>query len=223
MRGIELERRHIQTQAIRQAQRLAAIHDPSGVMFNVEPVLTLEDGSVVTEEILRRRQERTLQKAFESRVDATHPLILHDSSDPALDGRQGVGAAHPSVNHQESLMNNERHAQIHAETLAPHRSKTQQRKLAKFAPRPTPPKPVIPLHIQPSGGEENWLSLWDLTDMEVERRVKREKKHKAAARKALRLKQQSGKAERRMSRDERRRVYRDLKLEWKQLRGMCST
>ena len=40
------------------AQRLAAIHDPSGVKFNVKPVTTLEDGRVVTLESIERKKER---------------------------------------------------------------------------------------------------------------------------------------------------------------------
>ena len=47
----------------------------------------------------------------------------------------------------------------------------------------------------------------------------REKRREAAARKALRVKQQSGKVERRMARDEKRRVYRGLKLEWGAIKG----
>ncbi|MCJ1288361.1 hypothetical protein MMC26_007716 [Xylographa opegraphella] len=72
-------------------------------------------------------------------------------------------------------------------------SKSQQRKFAKFEPQPPPPKPIIPKGIQILGSEENWLDLWDLPDVEIERRVLRARKRKAASRKALRAKQQSGK------------------------------
>ena len=97
-------------------------------------------------------------------------------------------------------------------------SKTQQKKLEALKPRPPPPKPVLPEGIFIPEGEENFLELWDLPDTELERRVLREKRRKAAARKALRIKQQSGKAERRMARDEKRRVYRDIKLVWKTIK-----
>ena len=73
---------------------------------------------------------------------------------------------------------------------------------------------MIPKGIKIPEGEEDWLSLWDLPDDELERRVIREKRRKAAERKALRERQKAGKAERRAARDERRRVYRELKLEW---------
>jgi hypothetical protein len=58
LRAIEAERRKIQTNAVFMAQRLAAIHDPSGVKFNVKPVTTLEDGRVVTLESIERKKER---------------------------------------------------------------------------------------------------------------------------------------------------------------------
>jgi len=121
----------------------------------------------------------------------------------------------------ESVINPERRAQI---DIGQHLqqgtkiSKSQQRKLAKFEPRPPPPKPVIPAGVQVPDSEENWLDLWDLPDVEVERRVLRARKRKAAARKALRVKQQSGKVERRAARDEKRKVYRDLKNTWKSIK-----
>ena len=120
---------------------------------------------------------------------------------------------------QNSMINPARRAQIDAQTQQPRISKTQMKKRAKFAPKPPPPKPVLPAHIPMIEGEENWLALWDLDDDELERRVMREKKRKAANRKALRLKQQSGKDERRMARDERRKVYRELKQEWRNIKG----
>ena len=213
LRAIELERRSIQNQAVRQAQRLAALHDPTGKLFNVEPVLTLEDGTVITEAASRRRAERLLQKESTAQEGPKSSSSVPSSKEDLTQ----------SANHQEPLINADRQAQLVRENPTVFRSKTQEKKLAKFAPRPTPPKPVIPDSVKLFDGEENWLSLWDLTDAELDRRVKRAKKQKAAGRKALRLKQQSGKAERRMARDERRRVYRDLKSEWKELKGETNT
>jgi hypothetical protein len=51
--------------AVYMAQRLAAVYDPSGAMFNVSPVVTLEDGRVTTVEADQRRKEREAQKAAE--------------------------------------------------------------------------------------------------------------------------------------------------------------
>ena len=98
-------------------------------------------------------------------------------------------------------------------------SKSQQKKRGALEIRPPPPKPIIPENIPIPDGEENWLALWDLPDEQLERRVLREKKRKAAERKALRMKQKSGKAERREARDEKRRVYREIKLTWKAIKG----
>ena len=98
-------------------------------------------------------------------------------------------------------------------------TKTQQKKMEQVAPRPPPPKPVIPDGIDiPSDEEENWLDLWDLVDEELERRLIRAKRRAARARKELRIKQKSGKAERRAARDEKRRVYREIKQGWKIIR-----
>ena len=98
-------------------------------------------------------------------------------------------------------------------------SKTQQKRSTISEPRPPPQRPILPEGISPPQGEENWIALWDLPDYELERRVLRAKKKAAAARKALRVKQQSGKVERRAARDEKRKVYRDLKLTWKTIKG----
>lgn len=120
-------------------------------------------------------------------------------------------------------INPERLAHIEAmvSQRAPSRlSKTQQKKRAALELRPPPPKPAIPEGISIPKGEENWLELWNLPDDQLERRVLKEKRRKAAERKALRVKQQSGKAERRVARDEKRRVYRDIKLTWKAIKGM---
>lgn len=101
-------------------------------------------------------------------------------------------------------------------------SKTQARKLEALKPKPEPPKPVIPEHITLPAEEENFVALWDLSDAELDRRLLRVKKRKAAERKALRVKQQSGKAERRMARDEKRAVYRAIKETWKAIKEETS-
>ena len=201
-----MERRKIQQEAIRQAQRLAAIYDPTGARFNVSPVVTLDDGSVITQEQLRRRQERAAEKL---------------AQEEAI--RNGVSEQSSNVEKQLQLNNQQDAGKDSAEPQTnKYRSKTQMKKLALYAPRPPPPKPTIPEGTPLFEQEDNWLSLWDLEDEELERRVNREKRRKAAARKALRVKQQTGKPERRMARDEKRRTYRDSKLEWITIKGRVS-
>lgn len=170
-------------------------HDPSGVSFNVPAMTRLEDGRIVTQESVRRREARLAQ-----------------SEEGDQDGA-GTGA---SGTERSKLNDRKLSPDL---PIKPGMSKRQQKRLALYAPRPVPPKPVIPEEIALPAGEENWLALWDLPDEDIERRLLREKRRKAGERKALRLKQQSGKAERRAARDEKRRVYRDIKLEWKAIKG----
>ena len=184
------------------------MHDPSGVLFNVSPVVKLADGGVVTQESIRRREQRLAEKA--ALEEAQQNGTLENPSDDAKSRPNGVFISNVNGFQQDSTS---------TRPLVRTISKRQQKKQALFAPRPPPPKPVLPAGIALPSDQEDWLSLWDLPDEELERRVKREKKRKAGDRKALRQKQKSGKAERRAARDEKRAVYRDIKLEWKAIKG----
>ena len=183
-------------------------------MFNIGPVAIQEDGSILSLETIRRREERGAAKKEAS--NALLEITIYQKGN----AKQSEPVDTKSI--FESGMNPERRAQIdtgqHVKS-GTKMSKSQQRKLAKFAPRPPPPKPTIPEGVQIPESEENWLDLWDLPDVEVERRVLKARKRKAAARKALRVNQQSGKVERRAARDEKRKVYRDLKTTWKSIKG----
>ena len=224
MRDIEGERRKIWHEAVRQAQRLAAIHDPSGVTFNVSSVVLQEDGTVIAEETLRRREERAREKAaaelitYENKTNIAVEMSQNETHLITTPGHalptSGNGVNPDRLARIETLDNQQRPRQL---------SKTQQKKRAVLEPRPPPPKPVIPENVSIPQGEENWLALWDLPDDQLERRVLREKRHRAAERKALRVKQKSGKAERRAARDEKRKVYRDIKLVWKSIKGIGFT
>ena len=224
LRDIEGERRRIWSEAVRQAQRLAAVHDQSGLTFNVGPVVVQEDGTVISTESLRRRQEKAQEK-----IALEHIKEVQLKNEVTTIPESGVVAAPTSVcANPSALLNgiNPGHPS-HVEAMGSPRassrlSKTQQKKRAALEPRPPPPKPVIPQGVSLPVGEENWLEMWDLPDDQLERRVLRAKKRKAAERKALRLKQKSGKAERRVARDEKRKVYRDIKLTWKTIKGMYS-
>ena len=223
LRDIEGERRRIWQEAVRQVQRLAAIHDPSGTIFNMGPVVTLEDGSVISEETLRRREQRAQEKAAAERAKTENTVdaasTVHSArNDTAL---PAATATTNSPTKTSSEINPDRLALIDPANPKPVRalSKSQQKKRGALEIRPPPPKPTIPENIPIPDGEENWLALWDLPDEQLERRVLREKKRKAVERKALRIKQQSGKAERREARDEKRRVYREIKLTWKAIKG----
>ncbi|KAL8941585.1 MAG: hypothetical protein Q9211_001768 [Gyalolechia sp. 1 TL-2023] len=196
LRDIQLERRKIRDAAVKQAQRLAAVHDPSGCLFNVGPVVQQQDGSVVSAESIRRRLQREADKAATNTVPPEQ-LDMHDG---IRSGEKAQVAGSQSLQKPKKLSN------------------AQQRKQAVLHTYPTPPKPTLPEGFSIPNGEEDWIALWDMPDDQIERRLLRAKKRKAAERKALRAKQQSGKADRREARDEKRKIYRDIKLVWKSIK-----
>ncbi|MCJ1427301.1 hypothetical protein MMC29_005204 [Sticta canariensis] len=218
LRDIETERRKIQTEAIRQAERLAAEHDPGGVSFNVGPVMMQEDGRVISLETLRKRQEKSaLEQA------KTDGLNIEPMADKLKSSGQLVDTSNQAcLTAIPNGMNPDRFAQMivaKSDLNTTGMSKTQLKKKAALAPRPPLPKPIIPEGISTPAGEENWLALWDLSDHQLERRVIKEKKKKAADRKTLRVKQQAGQVERRVARDEKRRVYREVRFTWQAIKG----
>jgi hypothetical protein len=214
-----MERRKIYKEAVSQAERLAAIHDPSGEMFNVGPVVVQEDGKVVSVEFLERRaraQAERAAKLIQGNDGATSLTSGLDKDSVANTSSKFTNGLQDGINPAKGDL-----AQVSSgnEIKTKRLSNNQQKKLALLEERPPPLKPVIPDGIELPEGEENWLALWNLSDDELERRVIREKRRKAAERKALREKQKEGKAERRAARDERRKVYREKKLEWKAIKG----
>lgn len=230
-REVQLERRKIWREAVAQAERLASIHDPSGKMFNVGPVVVQDDGKVISVAVLERRAKAQAEKAAkamqddgtslngEHRAKAEELLPGKVVSMPEEDTADGINPARRQL---MGLLFSEppRSSQP---PQSKQLSKRQQRKLVVFEGNGPPPKPVIPEGISLPDDEENWVDLFDLSDDAIERRVAQDKKRKAAERKALRQKQKEGKAERRAARDERRRVYREKKLEWKTIKGKCSS
>ena len=204
------------------AQRLAAVYDPTGAKFNVKPVITLEDGRVVTLESIERKKEREALKQAE--VEATQTETAPNAI--LIDPQEAANMATALANIGSSVsdrLNPERMAILIESKMSQDRplrgSKKQQKKMEQYAPRPPPPKPTIPEGVEiPDDEPENWIELWDLPDEELERRILRAKKRAAKERKELRIKQKSGKAERRAARDEKRRVYREMKQSWKVFR-----
>ena len=204
-RAVMLERRKIQWSAVKAVQRLAAVHDPSGKKFNVAPVALQEDGTIVTQEALERKKIAQARREAIARGEEPPPGPTKIDEKPAA-----TGSHHVNANRAKLLESGSTKSGM---------SKRQQKKLAKFEPKPEPPRPVLPDGLDfPSDEEEHWLSMWDLPDEELLKRAQREKKRAARNRKELRLKQQSGKAERRAARDEKRKVYKTLKETWKTLR-----
>jgi hypothetical protein len=219
MREVIVERKRIWTQALKQIQKLAAIHDPTGASFHIDPVITLENGDVVTVEALKRKQER---ERAEREAGEIGTVAKSQGSKQEGDSRNEDSASKATQAMGSNTMNGINLAWINlinTNPLKPKMSKTQQKKLAKFEPLPPPPKPCIPDGISLPLEEENWLALWDLSDEQMERRILGKKKRKAAERKAFRLKQQEMKDERRAARDEKRKVYREIKELWKGIKA----
>ena len=218
---MEKERRFIQSEAIKQAQRLAVVHDPTGASFNIGPVVTHEDGMVVSAESFRRREDRkTLAKATKAILHTGNGEATTTESASTATGLTEQQDSDPSLGN----VSEDRLSMIHSAipnkaTPMGSPSKSQRRKQAALQPRSPLPRPTLPEGAVIPKGETNWIALWDLDDEELERRVNRVKRRKAADRKALRVKQQQGKVERRAARDEKRKVYRDLKLTWKSIKG----
>jgi len=190
------------------AQRLAAVYDPSGALFNVKPVTTLEDGRVVTLEAIERQKEKIAEKARQNEMKDQGEQVMPENH---LDGADRLNPERMKMLIESKMAQ---------KPGAPQgMSKTQMKKQEMLAPRPPLPKPTIPEGIDlPSDEEENWLDLWSLPDEELEKRVLKEKRKKARERKDLRVRQKTGKAERRAARDEKRRVYREIKQSWKIIR-----
>ncbi|KAL8879932.1 MAG: hypothetical protein Q9198_002552 [Flavoplaca austrocitrina] len=211
LRDIEAERGRIQTAAIKQVQKLAAVHDPSGDTFNIGPVVRRDDGLVVSAQAARKRLERDAARAAAQSALGEQVKGTESEQQPHLAGKRPTSK--PDSLFQEDQFN------VHPGRMPQIEDRSARaQKHSCLQPRPPPPKPRIPDSISLPDGEQNWLALWDLSDGEIERRIMRSKKGKAAERKALRIAQQSGKSERREARDEKRKVYRDIKLIWKVIR-----
>lgn len=191
-------------------------------MFNVGPVVIQEDGKVVSVELMERRAQAQAQR--EGKLSKVDDAFVSGITGATNGGPNHSQAKDQSLDCTQAHVDPARRKLIQtsagSDAQTKKLSKNQQKKIALLEPRPPPPKPLIPSGIAVPEGEENWVALWDLSDDELEHRVIKERKRKAAQRKALREKQKEGKAERRAARDERRRVYRMRKMEWKAIKGM---
>ncbi|KAI9888312.1 MAG: hypothetical protein M1814_000587 [Vezdaea aestivalis] len=209
-RAILLYRRDIYKKAIEQAQRLAFEHDRSGKSFNVGPVTKVPDtDEIITIEALEIREKRLADKQARDEAAAAAGPNHNPFNSNSANGNNGITP--------------ERQAQIlilqQMPGYWPGMSNRQQKKLLLYAPQPIPPRPIIPEGISLPEGETDWGAEWDISDNEIDRRLKREKRDKVTTRKEFRRKQQAGKAERRMARDEKRKVYRELKDAWKAIKA----
>ncbi|KAH7336552.1 hypothetical protein BKA65DRAFT_36189 [Rhexocercosporidium sp. MPI-PUGE-AT-0058] len=182
-RAIDLERQRIRANAVKQAERMAALHDPSGKMFNVGEIIILPGGIVMSKESMERAAEAKEQKdkedaqrnAIEKRYkDAERAAKLEaEEAQRAIDQGMPAPTEYPA---KEALKRMKRPKKI---------SKKQLQRLQQLKPQAVPPKPVIPKGIRLPDEEEDLLALWDITDAEITRRLADKKKEKTQSRKQL--------------------------------------
>ncbi|KAF7900818.1 hypothetical protein EAF00_003039 [Botryotinia globosa] len=175
LHAIDVERYKIRLNAINQAQKLAAVHDPSGVSFNVGEVVTLEDGTVKSKKSLERKQELAEGKQSVQNEDTAVPEGINPERVHLLDGEKKS-----------------------------HVSKTALKKKKMYDPKPVPPKPIIPEGVALPEGEENWLALWDISDGQIEQRIAMAKRGAGNAKRDLRRRQREEARFRRLMKAKRR-------------------
>ena len=189
-RAIDLERHKIRHEAVKQAERLAAKYDPSGKTFNVSEIVVLEDGRVRSKEGMRIAKEHKIQREKDKKA-------AKEAKQAALELKEARKAAKARGQNPATALKSidaERLAQIQG---AKHISNTQKRRLALYAPKPVPPKPVLPEGISLPEGEENMIALWDITDEDVIKRLANTKRKKGQQRAAFKNQQRKEKIFRR--------------------------
>jgi hypothetical protein len=145
---------------------------------------------VRSKERLQKTEELKTQRENEKKAAA-------EAKQAALELKQARRAAKRSGADPDTAMegiNPERLAQM---LPGNHISNTQKKKQALYAPKPVPPKPVIPEGISLPEGEENMIALWDITDEEIVKRLNEVKKTKGQERAAFKKQQQKEKIFRR--------------------------
>ncbi|KAF7886781.1 uncharacterized protein EAF02_003428 [Botrytis sinoallii] len=179
LHAIDVERYKIRLNAVNQAQKLAAVHDPSGVSFNVGEVVTLEDGTVKSKKSLERKQELAEGKQSVQNEETAVPEGINPERLHLLDGEKKS-----------------------------HISKTALKKKKMYEPKPIPPKPIIPEGVALPEGEENWLALWDISDGQIEQRIAMAKREAGNAKRDLRRRQREEAKFRRLMKAKRRNAQK---------------
>ena len=196
-RAIFLERWNIWNGAVHQVEKLAAKHDPSGKLFNVGEVIVMEDGTV--------KSKAAIQKAKEDRKEREREKAEFEAAKAkALEAKQAVKEGKipkyytelvEGVNPQRQALVKNLEVTAGAIPKMPQKLSNKQRQQQKlYAPRPDPPKPVVPEgYAYPPEGEEDFLSQWDITDEQIMERLIKQKQKKGTERRNLRVAQKAQK------------------------------
>lgn len=188
-RAIDLERWKIWTAAIAQCERLAAKHDSSGKLFNVGEVVVLPDGKVRSKEAITRAQEAKEKRDAERREAEAEKAAREAAKKALKEGKLPAAVAEGVNPARQALIQNLEAVggSANKKTL----SNAQRKRQELYAPKPVPPKPVLPEGYSLPEGEEDFLSLWDITDEAIQARIIKEKSQKGMERRALRKAQKA--------------------------------
>lgn len=203
-RAIDMERRAIQEGAVRQAEKLASIHDLSGKMFNVGEMVIMPDGNVKSKDKLLQLEETKRKRAERENTWNEQKRLADEafqSAKAALQERYAASGRELTVQEIKRLR---------GQNMPPRKiSKKQQARQEALAPRSTPPKPIIPEGFSIPEGEEDFLALWDATDADLIKRINARKKEKKMAAKALRQVQKEKKKFNRAMKELKKQCARD--------------
>lgn len=176
---------------MQQAERLAAVHDPSGKMFNVGEIIILPGAIIKSKAGMRAAAEAKERREREEAERIAAELAYKNAQEAAkLEAEVARKAAEEGRQVPVRMP-----ARIALKDMPKPRkiSKKQLQRQELLKPKPVPPKPIIPAGITLPAGEENLLALWDLTDQEIQARLTDQKKQKVNSGKELRLVQQENK------------------------------
>ncbi|EPQ62850.1 Bgt-4274 [Blumeria graminis f. sp. tritici] len=205
-RLIEVERQKIRQKAVQQAERLAAIHDPTGKLFNVGEVVTMADGSIKSKESLIRAEkerktrhfamiEREIEKEENEKIKQAKKEVSEIIKKGGIPSKSLVSIAEKKIESIQTL------------------SKKQQRRQEMSNSRAPLRKPVIPKQFELPEGEENLVDLWDISDSEIMARLAQAKKNrKNTARKQRRLQSEAKKFN--WALRQRKKQYETAGLPW---------
>lgn len=150
-------------------------------MFNVGEMIKMPDGQIKSKDKLRDSEEAKARRAKE---EADFNEQVKKVKDAFNEARAKMEAQYAADGREMTTQQVQR---LRQQYPIPARISNKQRaRQEALAPRPTPPKPIIPEGFSIPEGEEDLLALWDITDEDIVKRINHRKKEKAMAARELR-------------------------------------